>query len=125
MWTGCGESRGCPHCATVSPDPAGTSQADDMDGSGRLRVLVVALLIGAALLAGGSPAGGDAPAPATGFVLPVAPPPVLLTPFTPPTNRFGAGHRGVDLAAAEGSAVFAAGSGAVVFAAPLAGRGVV
>src|SRR6478735_9817392 len=125
MWTGCGESRGCPHCATVSPDPARTGQADHMGGSGGIRVLVVALLSWAALLAAGSSAGGDAPAPPTGFVLPVPPPPVLLTPFTPPTNRFGAGHRGVDLAAPEGSAVVAAGAGVVVFAGLLAGRGVV
>jgi murein DD-endopeptidase MepM/ murein hydrolase activator NlpD len=62
---------------------------------------------------------------ATGFVLPVAPPPLVLTPFAPPANRFGAGHRGVDLAAAEGSVVLAAGPGVVLFAADLAGRGVV
>jgi len=87
--------------------------------------LLVAVLIGAALLSPGSPARAAAPAAATGFVLPVAPPPVLLNPFAPPASRFGSGHRGVDLAAAEGSAVFAAGSGVVVFAGPLAGRGVV
>jgi murein DD-endopeptidase MepM/ murein hydrolase activator NlpD len=62
---------------------------------------------------------------ATGFVLPVAPPPLVLTAFAPPANRYGAGHRGVDLAAAPGSVVTAAGVGRVVFAGPLAGRGVV
>jgi murein DD-endopeptidase MepM/ murein hydrolase activator NlpD len=87
-------------------------------------VLLVTLSIGAVLLGVGSPAVGAASTAPTGFVLPVAPPPVLLTPFAPPTSRFGSGHRGVDLAAPEGSAVFAAGSGVVVFAGPLAGRGV-
>ncbi len=62
---------------------------------------------------------------ANGFILPVAPPPLVLTAFTPPANRYGAGHRGVDLAGALGSAVVAAGSGRVVFAGNLAGRGVV
>jgi murein DD-endopeptidase MepM/ murein hydrolase activator NlpD len=83
------------------------------------------VLVWAALLTAGSPAGAGEPAAATGFVLPVPPPPVVLTPFAPPANRFGAGHRGVDLAAPEGSAVVAAGPGVVVFAGPLAGRGVV
>jgi len=90
-----------------------------------LAVLVWAVLMWAALLSTGSTAGAAAPAAATRYVLPVPPPPMLLTPFAPPANRFGAGHRGVDLAAAEGSAVLAAGSGVVVFAGPLAGRGVV
>ena len=87
--------------------------------------LLATALVCAALLSGQSPAHGAAPAAATGFVLPVPPPPVLLTPFTPPASRFGAGHRGVDLAAPEGSAVVAAGAGVVVFAGALAGRGVV
>ena len=62
---------------------------------------------------------------ANGFVLPVAPPPLVLTAFRPPADRYGAGHRGVDLAAQPGSAVVAAGTGRVVFAGALAGRGVV
>ena len=64
-------------------------------------------------------------APTADFVLPVAPPPIVLTPFAPPANRYGAGHRGVDLAAAAGSTVVSAGTGVVVFAGQLAGRGVV
>jgi len=62
---------------------------------------------------------------AIGFVLPVPPPPVVLTPFAPPPDRYGAGHRGVDLAAAPSTVIVAAGPGRVVFAADLAGRGVV
>ena len=69
---------------------------------------------------------GAARAPsATGFVLPVPPPPIVLTAFAPPANRYGAGHRGVDLAVAAGSEIRSAGTGVVVFAADLAGRGVV
>jgi murein DD-endopeptidase MepM/ murein hydrolase activator NlpD len=62
---------------------------------------------------------------ATGFVLPVPPPPIVLMAFAPPANRYGAGHRGVDLAVAAGSEIRSAGAGIVVYAAELAGRGVV
>lgn len=94
-------------------------------GRSVLRVLAMALLLGCAASPGGSAIASAVGAPATGYVLPVAPPPLVLTPFAPPANRFGAGHRGVDLAAAEGSPVVAAGAGVVVFAGQLAGRGVV
>lgn len=59
------------------------------------------------------------------FVLPAPPPPRILTSFSAPPTRYGAGHRGVDLAAAVGARVLAAGSGVVVFAGVLAGRGVI
>lgn len=55
-------------------------------------------------------------------------PPVPLevaTPFLPPATRYGSGHRGVDLVAEPGAPIRAAGDGVVVFAGPLAGRGVV
>jgi murein DD-endopeptidase MepM/ murein hydrolase activator NlpD len=98
-------------------------------GGTRGRRVLAAVLMCALLTCGlpvfGSTAEAAAPVAATGFVLPVPPPPLLLTPFAPPANRFGAGHRGVDLAVPEGSPVVAAGSGVVVFAGPLAGRGVV
>jgi murein DD-endopeptidase MepM/ murein hydrolase activator NlpD len=45
--------------------------------------------------------------------------------FRPPMVQFGAGHLGVDLAAAPGATVRAAGAGVVRFAGPVAGRGVV
>lgn len=73
----------------------------------------------------GRPDLGAAIAASTGFVLPVARPAVVLTPFRRPPTPYGAGHRGVDLAAAVGSPVRAAGSGIVVYAGSLAGRGVV
>ena len=68
------------------------------------------------------PRAGPAP---TRFVLPVDGPPVVLTAFRPPASRFGPGHRGVDLAAPAGAVVRSAGSGTVLFAGELAGRGVV
>lgn len=45
--------------------------------------------------------------------------------FLPPARRWEPGHRGVDLVAALGSEVRAAGAGTVTFAGVLAGRGVV
>ncbi|WP_037362628.1 M23 family metallopeptidase [Nakamurella lactea] len=67
---------------------------------------------------------GMASVPA-GYQLPVPGPPRVLTPFRPPAERWGAGHRGVDLAAAVGTAVRAAGAGTVAYAGLLAGRQVV
>ena len=58
-------------------------------------------------------------------MLPLPPPPVVLREFAPGANPFGPGHRGVDLAAPAGSVIRAAGAGRVVYAADLAGRGVV
>jgi murein DD-endopeptidase MepM/ murein hydrolase activator NlpD len=49
----------------------------------------------------------------------------LLTDFDPPPQRWLPGHRGVDLAASADLPVTAAGSGTVVFADDLAGRGVI
>jgi murein DD-endopeptidase MepM/ murein hydrolase activator NlpD len=46
-------------------------------------------------------------------------------PFAPPPRPWLAGHRGVDLAAAPGDRVRAAGTGVVIFAGDLAGRPVV
>jgi murein DD-endopeptidase MepM/ murein hydrolase activator NlpD len=52
-------------------------------------------------------------------------PPKILRGFHPPAQRWLAGHRGVDLAAPEGSPVLAAGPGTVSFAGTLFGKGVV
>ena len=93
-----------------------------------VRLLTVLLLwAGVPAVAGtaAATAPGVARFAANGFVLPVAPPPMVLTAFRPPATRYGAGHRGVDLAASPGSVVVAAGTGRVVFAGALAGRGVV
>ena len=58
------------------------------------------------------------------FGWPVAPPPVVRR-LDPPPQPWLAGHRGVDLAAAPGAEVHAAGGGTVSFAGSVAGRGVV
>jgi murein DD-endopeptidase MepM/ murein hydrolase activator NlpD len=49
----------------------------------------------------------------------------VLRGFSPPPVRYQAGHLGVDLAAASGSSVLAAGAGLVRFAGSVAGRGLV
>jgi murein DD-endopeptidase MepM/ murein hydrolase activator NlpD len=51
--------------------------------------------------------------------------PVVERAFEPPPSPYAAGHRGVDLRAAPGAPVRAAAAGRVVFAGPVAGRGVV
>jgi murein DD-endopeptidase MepM/ murein hydrolase activator NlpD len=83
----------------------------------RLLLLLVLLPV---LLAG--PAGA---APRPGFRWPLAGTPVVERGFDPPTSAYGAGHRGVDLRAAAGEPVLAAGPGRVTYAGLLAGRGVV
>jgi murein DD-endopeptidase MepM/ murein hydrolase activator NlpD len=72
------------------------------------------------------------PAPVTGPTVPSAAyrwpldgSPRVTRPFSPPPEPWLAGHRGVDLGAAPGATVRAAGSGTVLFAGVLAGRGVV
>lgn len=67
-------------------------------------------------------AGAVAPRPAA-YALPV--PGAVLVAFRAPDGPYGAGHRGVDLAAAAGATVHAAGAGVVAFAGSVAGRGVV
>jgi murein DD-endopeptidase MepM/ murein hydrolase activator NlpD len=59
------------------------------------------------------------------FVWPLSPDPAVTRGFQPPDSRYGPGHRGVDLASEPGLPVLAAGSGVVIFAETLAGRGVV
>lgn len=56
---------------------------------------------------------------------PLAGPQAVSRPFDPPETRYGAGHRGADLAGRDGVAVRAAGAGRVSYAGLLAGRGVV
>lgn len=84
--------------------------------------LVILVTLG--VLAVGSPANADQPAPADG-VWPLDPHPEVVAGFDPPASRWGAGHRGVDLAGRPGQPVRAAAPGRVSFAGRLAGRGVV
>ncbi len=78
-----------------------------------------------------SAAGAPAGAPAGPVALPqlwrwpLLPAPRVLRAFDPPAKPWLPGHRGVDLAAFPGQPVLSAATGVVVFAGPLAGRGVV
>ena len=65
------------------------------------------------------------PAPAREGVWPLVPRPAIASKFDPPASRWGAGHRGVDLAGRAGQSVRTSLPGTVTFAATLAGRGVV
>jgi len=53
---------------------------------------------------------------------PVDVPHQVLARFDPPATRWGSGHRGVDLVAVEGNAVYAPAAGVVSFAGVVAGR---
>jgi murein DD-endopeptidase MepM/ murein hydrolase activator NlpD len=74
---------------------------------------------------GGSSLGRSELLAAAGFRFPLPAPVVVLTPFDPPDRPWGSGHRGVDLAGSVDVEVRAAGAGEVIYAGPLAGRGVV
>jgi murein DD-endopeptidase MepM/ murein hydrolase activator NlpD len=63
--------------------------------------------------------------PTSPFSWPLAPAPTVSRAFQPPSKPYGPGHRGVDLIGAPGQPVLAAGAGTVVYAGPLADRGVV
>lgn len=71
---------------------------------------------------------GTWPGAGTSYVPPVPgvdPPSGVDRLFDPPEEKWGAGHRGVDLIAPDGSHVVAPGPGTVTFAGQVAGRGVV
>lgn len=65
------------------------------------------------------------PAPATRWVWPLRPLPVVVRDFDPPPRPWLPGHRGVDLGGRPAAMVYAAGPGTVVYAGSVAGRGVV
>lgn len=82
-------------------------------------------LVAAAHDAGGPTSAGDIPSrAATGYVAPLDAL-ELVRGFEPPLERWGAGHRGVDLVAKAGQPVHSPGAGTVTFAGTVAGRGVV
>ncbi len=82
-----------------------------------MRALWTLLLVLTLSLASSAPAAGVVP---TKGVLPVSG--TVARPFDPPDVPWGAGHRGVDLAAPEGAVVVAPADGVVTFAEVLAGR---
>lgn len=59
------------------------------------------------------------------FGWPLAGSPRVVRGFQPPALPYGAGHRGIDMAADADAPVLAAGAGTVMFAGMVAGRGVV
>ncbi len=83
---------------------------------------VVAAVTTGAVLAG-SPT--TVPVPADRGVWPLSPRPAVVETFDPPQVRWGAGHRGVDLAGSAGQTVRSTLPGTVAFAGRIAGRGVV
>lgn len=78
-------------------------------------VLLVAGVLGVA-----APAYGDGR-----WRLPLDGSPAVLRGFDPPDLPWGAGHRGIDLAASAGEPVYAAGAGRIGYVGRIAGRGIV
>lgn len=72
---------------------------------------------------GAAPMAAD-PAPVGAWAWPVAAPHTVLHRFDPPAQRWGSGHRGVDLATPPGALVVAPADGVVTFAGTLVDRGV-
>ncbi|HWB73049.1 MAG TPA: M23 family metallopeptidase, partial [Egibacteraceae bacterium] len=96
-----------------------------------MRLRLLAVLVGLLACFVGQPAGGQpagqlpgqsAGQPAAGPAVPPVPGPPVRA-FNPPASPFGAGHRGVDLAAGPGEVVRAAMDGLVAFSGEVAGRG--
>ena len=94
--------------------------------------LVAALVAGLLGCAAHPVASGAARSPSAARAVPVdrfgwplLPQPRVTKAFRPESRPYGPGHRGADLAGAAGQPVLSAGEGVVVYAAPLASRGVV
>jgi hypothetical protein len=87
-----------------------------------MRPVPLLLAAGCLVAALAAPAVAQPPGP---WVSPLGEPPRVVRAFQPPVVRWGAGHRGVDLAGSRYAWVRAAGGGHVSFAGSLAGRGVV
>lgn len=104
-------------------------------GSGVAAAAAAVAAVGGMVLLALGPDGGPAAqvrvdvAAAAGrrpaYEWPTGEPATVLRAFTAPAERWSAGHRGVDLALADGAAVRAASDGVVAFAGAVAGRGVV
>jgi murein DD-endopeptidase MepM/ murein hydrolase activator NlpD len=89
------------------------------------RLLLVAVLVPALLAPVPAVAEPSPVVPTAAWAWPLPGTPPVTRAFEPPAGPFGPGHRGVDLGAAPGVAVLAAGDGVVAFAGTVAGRPVV
>jgi murein DD-endopeptidase MepM/ murein hydrolase activator NlpD len=81
----------------------------------RTRLLLVAVLFLALLVPAPALAEPPPAEPVAAFGWPLAGSPPVTRAFEPPLEPFGPGHRGVDLAAAPGAPVLAAGAGELAF----------
>ena len=102
-------------------------------GSG-LAALVTSAVLGVGAVAQSSPipsgtsaarAGSSAEVSRATWAWPLDPVPRVMRGFDPPDRPWGAGHRGVDLAASAAQQVRSPADGTVTWAGVLAGRGVV
>lgn len=113
-----------------------TNQPHRRPGPSRVLAAVVVWFTVLVLLAAVAPRGLAAPsAPApptasttqtrTGWLWPLHPQPRVERAFERPPNRYGAGHRGIDVTAATGAPVTAVAPGVVTHSGMVAGRGTV
>jgi murein DD-endopeptidase MepM/ murein hydrolase activator NlpD len=113
---------------TIAPTLVGMAVPSLVRSSFLLTAVVLALAPAASTAPAAPPLRVPPVSPAAGPVRyrwPLDGQPVVVRPFDPPPQPWLPGHRGVDLAAAPGSVVRAAGAGVVVFAGQVVGRGVV
>ncbi|WP_084211247.1 peptidoglycan DD-metalloendopeptidase family protein [Pseudonocardia acaciae] len=91
------------------------------------RALVALAVLSIVLVSGVGPVPGAVAdtRPVGGYGWPLLPRASVSRPFQPPSRPYGPGHRGADLVGSPGQPVVAAGDGVVVYAGPLADRGVV
>lgn len=113
--------------AAATPGAAARTGDRPRAAAGGVAARAVAARAVAAAVAGESEAlpvaGGELRS--HGWAWPLAPPRRLIRPFEAPATRYAAGHRGIDLAAAEGVAILAPVAATVYFAGAVAGRPVI
>jgi len=134
------EAGRCPRGAqSAPPSPPGVARPRRWGGATRLPPMPVsaptrlvvrtAALVGTAALIAGFilgplPARASAPSPSSVLSSPLEPF-VALALFDRPDAPWGAGHRGIDIAASVGQPVLSPDDGVVTFAGPVADRGVI
>lgn len=104
---------------SAAPESAPRTGQVSRASRGKPGVWLLCCLLLAACPIGPAAAGSDR------WEWPLDPRPAVVNVFDPPAHRYGAGHRGVDLAGRPGQPVRAVAAGTVSFAGRLAGRGVV